>query len=577
VRADDDTVLGYQVSVRDISILGFRHIIQDRTDRERAEAALRAKAQELDRTSATLEEKERLLAAFQQVGEATIESLDIDTILDRLASELVKAGIFRSLMVALVDEGAGHVEVVRGFVCQSDEAGEVIPGSEPQPTDNMLGLRYDLDDDNITAEVARTGEMQVLDTWDQRLDPRVDDPGRHKPKVAYFIPVTRGDRVLAVLATGSHPDVKEDTLLRIGAMEPLLSQVGIALEHALLYQALQRSLAEVQRLKDRLQDENTYLQDEMKVEFDFGEIVTRSETFRAVLERVEQVAATEATVLILGESGTGKELLAHGVHDASPRSDRHLVKVNCAALPANLIESELFGHERGAFTGATARKIGRFELADGGTIFLDEIGELPLELQAKLLRVVQEGEFERLGSSETRNVDVRVVAATNRDLHTEAAEGRFRQDLYYRLNVFPILVPPLRDRLEDIPVLVRHFAEKHGNRAGRPPCVISNRVVEALQGYSWPGNVRELENCIERAAILAADGRIRVEHLHLPDAAPDLDSKLPSPEPGVQASEERERILRALEATRWNRRQAARDLGMSYSTLRYKILRLHIQ
>ena len=229
---------------------------------------------------------------------------------------------------------------------------------------------------------------------------------------------------------------------------------------------LRSALSEVEELKSRLHDENIYLQEEIKLSHNFGEIISQSQVMKKILHQVEQVAKTDATVLILGESGTGKELLARAVHYASARADRPLVKVNCAALPANLIESELFGHEKGAFTGALTRKIGRFELANGGTIFLDEIGDLPLELQAKLLRILQEGEFERLGNPTTMKVDVRVIAATNRHLEQTVKAGEFREDLYYRLNVFPILGPPLRDRKEDIPVIVNHFLKKYTVKIG---------------------------------------------------------------------------------------------------------------
>lgn len=266
---------------------------------------------------------------------------------------------------------------------------------------------------------------------------------------------------------------------------------------------IQLALKEVKKLKDRLQKENTYLMQEIKLNHNFEEIVSESPRFRQILINVEQVANTDATVLITGESGTGKELLARAVHNLSSRRGRPLVKVNCAALPANLIESEFFGHEKGAFTGAIQRKIGRFELADKGTIFLDEIGEMPLELQSKLLRVLQEGEFERLGGTQTIKVNVRVIAATNRDLPGSISEGAFREDLYYRLNVFPIESLPLRERLEDIPVLVNHFTKKFGHRLGKRINKVPEKVIKTLQGYDWPGNIRELENLIERAMIVS--------------------------------------------------------------------------
>ena len=266
---------------------------------------------------------------------------------------------------------------------------------------------------------------------------------------------------------------------------------------------LRQSLAEVQQLKEKLEAENTYLQQEIKISNNFEEIVSTSKVFRKVLEKVEQVANTSATVLILGESGTGKELIARAIHSISTRSKRPLVKVNCAVLPANLIESELFGHEKGAFTGAVAQKIGRFELANGGTLFLDEIGDLPLELQAKLLRALQEGEFERLGSTKTIKVDVRVIAATNRDLKVGVSEKEFRADLYYRLNVFPIQCPPLRERKEDIPFLVNHFCKKYGTKFSKKVKGVTKGALETLMAYDWPGNVRELENIIERGVIVS--------------------------------------------------------------------------
>ncbi len=262
------------------------------------------------------------------------------------------------------------------------------------------------------------------------------------------------------------------------------------------------ALEEVKRLKDQLKEENIYLQEEIKLQYNFDRIITSSNKYRKILKQVEQVASSDATVLITGESGTGKELLARAIHNLSKRSDRPMVKINCATLPENLIESELFGHEKGAFTGAIAQKIGRFELANEATIFLDEIGELPFDLQAKLLRVLQEGEFERLGGSKVLKTNTRVVAATNRNLQEEVMNGRFREDLFYRLNVFPIESIPLRKRREDIPLLVQHFMKLHAQKSGKEITNISKNVMEALIQYNWPGNIRELENLIERAVII---------------------------------------------------------------------------
>jgi formate hydrogenlyase transcriptional activator len=262
------------------------------------------------------------------------------------------------------------------------------------------------------------------------------------------------------------------------------------------------AMAEIRLLKDRLERENSYLKQAAQVRPP-QRLTSRSKLFLSVVEEIKQVAQTSSTVLLFGETGSGKEVLAQAVHDASARKDRPMIKVNCAALPASLIESELFGREKGAFTGALARQPGRFEVADGSTIFLDEVGELPLELQPKLLRVLQEGEFERLGGSKTIKVDARVIAATNRPLEQAVREGRFRQDLFYRLDVFPIEVPPLRDRREDIPFLSWTFVKEFSNSMGKPVEEIADESMSALQDYHWPGNIRELRNVIERAMILS--------------------------------------------------------------------------
>lgn len=345
---------------------------------------------------------------------------------------------------------------------------------------------------------------------------------------------------------------------------------------------LKNALEEVEILKNRLQAENIYLQQEIRLAHNFEEIVSQSQNFRKVLKEVEQVASTDATVLILGETGTGKELLARAVHSISARKNRPLVKVNCAALPANLIESELFGHEKGSFTGAFARRIGRFELADGGTVFLDEIAELPLELQSKLLRVLQEGEIERLGSASTIKVDVRVIAATNRDLEEARAKGAFREDLYYRLNVFPIMCPPLRERADDIPLLVKHFIGKYNSKIGKNIESIPNNVMEALQAYSWPGNVRELENIVERAVILSRGTQLEPGDW-LPkttvSASADASSSGATPIPTLE-EKEREHITEVLELTGWRvrgERGAAEVLGIKPTTLEARMKKLNIQ
>ncbi len=273
---------------------------------------------------------------------------------------------------------------------------------------------------------------------------------------------------------------------------------------------LKKSYKDIKDLQKQLQAESAYLQEEIRLEHNFENIIGNSNVIQYVFFKVEQVAGTDSTVLILGETGTGKELIARAIHHNSLRSARPLIKINCATLPANLIESELFGHEKGSFTGAHAKHMGRFEVADGSSLFLDEIGELPLELQAKLLRVIEDGEFERLGSTRTMKVDVRIIAATNRDLEKDVREGRFRQDLWYRLNVYPITLPPLRERVEDIPLIVQYYVEIFARKLGKDMVSVPVKVMKALQSYEWPGNVRELANVLERAMISTSGSKLRL-------------------------------------------------------------------
>jgi formate hydrogenlyase transcriptional activator len=354
----------------------------------------------------------------------------------------------------------------------------------------------------------------------------------------------------------------------VDLLNQVASQVAIAIENALAFQ-------EIAALKNRLAEEKLYLEDEIRTEYDFEEIVGESHPLRAVLRQVETVAPTTSTVLVQGETGTGKELIARAIHHLSGRREHTFVKINCAAIPTGLLESELFGHERGAFTGAISMKIGRFELADGGTLFLDEVGDIPLELQPKLLRVLQEQEFERLGSTRTLRVDVRVVAATNRDLSAMVAERQFRSDLYYRLNVFPLTVPPLRDRREDIPVLVRYFAQKYARRMDKHIETVPAETLEILMNYGWPGNIRELENLIERAVILSPGPALRVP-------LADLRAQAEAQDRGIEplAIAERDHILRGLEQTGWvlgGPKGAAALLGMKRTTLQSRMRKLGIK
>ncbi|HKE25929.1 MAG TPA: sigma 54-interacting transcriptional regulator [Bryobacteraceae bacterium] len=347
-------------------------------------------------------------------------------------------------------------------------------------------------------------------------------------------------------------------------------------------------------LKDQLAEEKLYLEDEIRTELNFDEIVGRSDILLRVLKAIEMVAPTDSTVLIYGETGTGKELIARAVHNLSARKSAAFVKLNCAAIPTGLLESEMFGHERGAFTGAISQRVGRFELANRGTIFLDEIGEIPLELQPKLLRVLQEREFERLGSTRTMRSDARLIAATNRQLDQLVAEGKFRSDLYYRLNVFPVRIPALRERPEDVPLLVRHFVQQFGRRLNKIIDAVPAETMSALKRYPWPGNIRELQNVIERAVILTNGSVLRVHTDNLrasvQAAAPPAPVSTPKEDSALTASRrdlrgeledsERQQILVALETSNWvvaGAEGAAARLGLKRSTLHSRMQKLGIR
>jgi PAS domain S-box-containing protein len=348
-------------------------------------------------------------------------------------------------------------------------------------------------------------------------------------------------------------------------------------EKVLARQERERAMADLARSKDQLQAETEYLREDLSREHGFDEIVEKSDVMVATLQKVEQAAKTDATVLLLGETGTGKELLAHALHTRSNRKNRPLVKIDCATLPSGLVESELFGYEKGAFTGAHETKAGRFELADGGTVFLDEIGELSLDLQAKLLRVLQEGEFQRLGSKHAQKVDVRIIAATNRDLRNEVREGRFRSDLYYRLSVFPLESPPLRERREDIPLLASYFLSRFRATLGKSIDAIAKSSMDVLVAYDWPGNIRELQSVIERSAILCSGDTLTVQEALGDVAVPHREpaSSLRQDLEGVESAN----ILRALEESGWKVKgegNAASRLGLRPSTLRSRMKKLGI-
>jgi formate hydrogenlyase transcriptional activator len=393
-------------------------------------------------------------------------------------------------------------------------------------------------------------------------------------KSGAVLPLLVGDRAFGTLeVVGSRENSVSEEDMEL--LTQLAAQVAIGVANALAYK-------EIDDLKDRLAEEKLYLEDEIRNEY-FDEIIGESKSLREVLDQVRTVAPTDSTVLILGETGTGKELIARAIHNASPRRQKTFVKLNCSAIPTGLLESELFGHERGAFTGAIAQKIGRMELADRGTLFLDEIGDIPQELQPKLLRALQEREFERLGSTRTIKADIRLIAATHRNLTEMVASREFRSDLYYRLNVFPLVLPPLRDRADDIPRLVRHFASKHAQSMNKQIDTIPAETMRALIRWHWPGNIRELENFIERAVILSRGSVLNVPVSELRSVAPAAMAAAASipqgPQPLTLEDTEREHILKVLRETRGvlgGPDGAASRLGLKRTTLQGKMKKLGI-
>ena len=498
-------------------------------------------------------ERDRLRLLLE-VNNALVSTLDLRQLLSAISACLRRVMNHEYASLALYDPAAQQLRLQaldfpkgKGFLqeemiipLEATPPGEVIATRKPLIISSADIDRFQPDISRLfIAEGLRSGCIVPLITANQIL----------------------GTLSLASLRPSAFTQEDLDLLVRVA------NQVAIAIENALAYR-------EIAELKNKLADEKLYLEEEIRTEYTFEEIVGESPALKRVLSQVETVAGTDSTVLILGETGTGKEVIARAIHDLSPRRERTFVKVNCAAIPTGLLESELFGHEKGAFTGAIAQKVGRFELAHRGTLFLDEVGDIPLELQPKLLRVLQEKEFERLGSTRTLHVDVRVVAATNRDL-PQMVEGRlFRSDLYYRLNVFPIVVPPLRERAGDIPLLVRYFAQKHARRMDRRIETIPAEEMEALTRYHWPGNVRELENLIERAVILS-----RGPALHVPLPEDRLSGDGSSASPGTLEAAEREHILRSLRDTNWviaGPHGAAARLGMKRTTLQSRMAKLGI-
>jgi len=537
-------------------------LVRDITRRKRAEAALQRHSEDLERLVAErtdqLRRSEEHQRVLLEINNAIIANLERESLFDAIAQAVWRVVPFDRAALYLYDPLRDTLKLYA--LGGAHPLNEILPvGAEIPRQGTRVGWVFDqrkpLVGDDMSKEPPWPSDQKVITSLVEAgirsylLAPMITKRG------------ATGTLALASLKTDCYSEGDAELLVEVA------KQVALAVENMQAYE-------EIAGLKARLEQEKIYLQEEIKAEHNFGNIVGQSSTISRVLKGVETVAPTDATVLLLGETGTGKELIARALHDLSLRKDRALVRVNCAALPAGLIESELFGHEKGAFTGALARKIGRFELADGGSIFLDEIGDLSPDLQTKLLRVLQEGEFERVGSTSTLKVDVRVIAATHRDLEKASQEGTFRPDLYYRLSVFPISIPPLRERKEDIPLLVKHFVMKYNGKLGKRVETIAEKTMNALHDYSWPGNVRELENVIERAVIVSTGSQL------------ELGEWLPKPgitEMGARIlmleELEREHIIKTLELTGWRvsgERGAAKLLGLKPTTLDARMKKLGI-
>jgi formate hydrogenlyase transcriptional activator len=500
--------------------------------------------------------------ALLAVSQAIVSQRDLHALFHELAERLHQVARFDFLSLVLHEAASNTMRL------------HVLETAEPVPPRTTIILPPEEDPAGLvwqTQEPLVTSHAAELGRWPRLLE-QVRPYGIQS---CCWVPLTTARRRLGTLVFTCKQPCAYDTA-DIDFLQQVANQVAVAVENA-------QAFAEIEALKDKLHQEKVYLEEEARTEHNFGEIVGDSAALRRALEQVEAVAPTDATVLVLGETGTGKELVARALHELSPRHDRTFVKLNCAAIPTGLLESELFGHEKGAFTGAISQRVGRFELAHQGTLFLDEVGDIPPELQPKLLRVLQEQELERLGSTRTVRVDVRLVAATNCDLARMVADGRFRSDLYYRLNVFPIALPPLRERRDDIPKLVRHFTQHFARRMGRRIEDIPLGVMEALSRYSWPGNIRELQNVIERAVILSPGPSLQVPPSDLqppsPDPLPQAGEAVPTAATVTLADAEREHILGVLRETGWvlgGPEGAAARLGMKRTTLQSKMKKLGI-
>jgi formate hydrogenlyase transcriptional activator len=509
---------------------------------------------------------EELVAFERMLADLSARFANVPT--ERVEIEIQAAQIMLRQFLGFDRSTFGEFQEDGSLVVMSSTA---VEGFEPTPTGELPA--------QLTWFIGqlRAGQTVVIPNTAADLPPEAAAEAEYCRRTGLVsqltIPLRIGGRIMAAIAFSAHRETRDwptDLIARLKLVGQVVAQ---ALARKREQEKLLSAMAEIKLLKDRLERENVYLQQVAQGQPSQG-LASRSSSFLRVIKEVGQVAKTSSTVLLLGETGSGKEVLAQAIHDASGRKDRPMIKVNCAALPASLIESELFGREKGAFTGALAQQAGRFEIADGSTIFLDEVGELPLELQPKLLRVLQEGEFERLGGTKTIRVDARVIAATNRPLAQAVKEGKFREDLFYRLDVFPIEVPPLRERREDIPMLSWTFVKEFRNSMGKPIEEISDESMAALQEYQWPGNVRELRNVIERAMILAQGTtlHIKVGHQTLrPNALTAMAGSLDDAERAI--------IILALEQCNWRIRGsngAAALLDVKPTTLESRIKKLDL-
>jgi formate hydrogenlyase transcriptional activator len=544
------SIVGVPASLKEGKISGWV-IYRDITRRKRLEDELK-------------DERDRLRLLLE-ITNCMVSKLDLRGLLDELAANLLRVMHCDHCALLLPDSNSGQLRA--SMLYNSEPRGVAQEGMIVPMTGSISG------------RVFRTGKSLRIDNIDMvRNDPEVF--GNREGQVFYervkreglvsgcYLPLINRGRVLAVLNVCKR-SVNGFTENDMVFLEQVVHQIAIAVENALDY-------GKATEDRDREAEQKLYLQDEIRTEHNFGEIIGANSGLKNVLDQVAVVSPTDSSVLILGETGTGKELIARAIHDLSRRHDRTFVKLNCAAIPLGLLESELFGHEKGAFTGAITQKMGRFELANKGSLFLDEVGDIPLELQAKLLRVLQEQEFERLGSNRTHKVDVRIIAATHRDLALMVKQQTFREDLYYRLKVFPISVPPLRHREQDIPQLVRHFASRYARKMNKKVETIRAETMDALVRYSWPGNVRELQNFVERAVILS-----RTPVLHAPLG--ELEPSQPNLQAGAAtggAEAERDQIVQALEASKWvvgGPNGAAARLGLARTSLVYKMQKFGIR